>query len=119
MLQLMHELGACALGVGTRLQLAKRGRVSGRKPGGWPALRQSGFQNLGLGFLYIVLEAAQFNRADLKVVNHISGTRITVSRLSNTADVDEIFFPFSTVNLSYLPPVTAFCSRTNASGTCV
>ena len=95
MLQLMHELGRAPGLARVCTWPSAAGSAAGSQAVG-QAPRQSGFQNLGLGFLYIVLEAAQFNRAGLKVVNHISGAGIAITRLPTLPTLTKYFFPFST-----------------------
>ena len=50
------------------------------------ALGQSSIQYLGLGFLEIILQPAQFNRPCLEIVDRVAGSRITVPGLANAAD---------------------------------
>src|SRR5689334_6683802 len=56
------------------------------------SLRQPGFHDLPLGGRYVVVEAAQFDRALIHVVNHVACLGIAIARLADGAHVDEIFF---------------------------
>src|ERR1022692_2423228 len=56
------------------------------------ALGQAGVADFLLGGGDVVVEAAQFDRAGVHVINDVAGLGIVVAGLADGAHVDEIFF---------------------------
>src|SRR5215471_7907762 len=61
------------------------------KPFGQP-WRQSRIEDFLLSRGDIVLETTQFNRALVDVINDVGGFGVVIARLSDGADINEVFF---------------------------
>src|SRR5688572_11027489 len=52
---------------------------------------KAGLKNLLLGFGNVVIEPAQLDRSFIQIINDVGGFRVVVARLTDAADVHEIF----------------------------